>query len=234
MICPNCHLPAQAPALFCDHCGTPLEKSPVLPPAGTTCPTCYETTQPHQIFCDNCGSPLATTSPAPSRACPACQTPAAPDSTFCDHCGSPLETPPHPPATTIEPPPPAELPTAVSQPAPPTSSETTVFQPRLHIIATHKDLPFPAGKQQYTVGRDDPISNHFPDFDLTPHSGEQGGVSRRHAHISHDGQQFLLKDLNAINFTFINRRKIAPYVPHPLEDGDELRFGRVVVTFHLY
>jgi FHA domain-containing protein len=88
------------------------------------------------------------------------------------------------------------------------------------------------GKSEYLIGREDPVSNIYPDIDLTPHKGEDYGVSRSHAKIYDQGGQFLLEDLNSTNSTYVNRQKLAAKTPTPIKDGDELRFGKVEATFH--
>ncbi len=89
-----------------------------------------------------------------------------------------------------------------------------------------------AGKSEVLIGREDAASNIFPDIDLTPHGGEEGGVSRMHARLFINGEQYLIEDQNSTNFTFVNRQKLAPKTPTPIKDGDEVRLGRVVLTFH--
>lgn len=208
-------------------------------PAGDTCPTCFEAIESNQVFCDNCGTRLSDNlllteieQPVPDITCPSCGTSAPPDSTFCDNCGTRLAEAVL--ETYIEEPimeEPSGIDTAIGL-----TGQKTVIEPalpRLHVVATHKDLLFPAGKDQFLIGRNDPIRGYYPDFDLTPHGGEQGGVSRRHARIWRDGANYHLEDLNAVNYTFINRRKIAPYAKHLLNSGDELRFGRVVLNFYV-
>ncbi|HUY77554.1 MAG TPA: FHA domain-containing protein, partial [Ktedonobacterales bacterium] len=88
-----------------------------------------------------------------------------------------------------------------------------------------------SGKTEALIGREDPISNIYPDVDLTPHGGEEGGVSRMHAKLYIQGGQYLLEDLNSTNFTFVNRQKLAPKTPTAIKDGDEVRFGRVITKF---
>lgn len=88
-----------------------------------------------------------------------------------------------------------------------------------------------AGKSEVLIGREDPISNIYPDIDLTPHGGEEGGVSRLHAKLFINSGQYLVEDQNSTNFTFINRQKLAPKTPTPIKDGDELRLGRVIMKF---
>jgi pSer/pThr/pTyr-binding forkhead associated (FHA) protein len=81
------------------------------------------------------------------------------------------------------------------------------------------------------IGREDAVSNIVPDVDLAPHGGEEGGVGRRHARITFSNGQYLIEDLNSINFTFVNKQKIAPKTPTPIKNGDEVRLGRVVLKF---
>jgi pSer/pThr/pTyr-binding forkhead associated (FHA) protein len=87
------------------------------------------------------------------------------------------------------------------------------------------------GKSEFLIGREDPVSNIYPDIDLTPHKGEEHGVSRMHAKIYAQGSQFLLEDLNSTNATYLNRQKLAAKTPTPIKDGDEIRFGKVEATF---
>jgi len=86
------------------------------------------------------------------------------------------------------------------------------------------------GKSEFIIGREDPVSDIFPG-DLTPHGGEEGGVSRLHAKVYAHGEQFLIEDQNSTNYTFLNRQKLEPNAPTPLKDGDELRLGRVILQF---
>ncbi|HKB48970.1 MAG TPA: FHA domain-containing protein, partial [Ktedonobacterales bacterium] len=88
-----------------------------------------------------------------------------------------------------------------------------------------------AGKTEIVIGREDPVSNIYPDVDLTPHGGEEGGVSRLHAKLFVTSGQYLIEDQNSTNFTFVNRQKLAPKTPTPVKDGDEIRLGRVIMKF---
>ena len=88
-----------------------------------------------------------------------------------------------------------------------------------------------AGKSEVVIGREDPVSNIYPDVDLTAHGGEEGGVSRLHAKLYVQGNQYLIEDQNSTNFTFLNRQKLTPKTPTPVKDGDEIRLGRVILTF---
>jgi pSer/pThr/pTyr-binding forkhead associated (FHA) protein len=129
--------------------------------------------------------------------------------------------------------------TASATPAAPTVSPapvaTTATAPstataRLIVEADNQEFDL-SGKDNIFVGREDAVSNIFPDVDLTPHGGEEGGVSRQHARIFLENGQYMLEDENSTNYTFLNRQKLAPKTPTPLHDNDEIRLGRVLLRF---
>jgi hypothetical protein len=55
-------------------------------------------------------------------------------------------------------------------------------------------------------------------------------VSRRHARISFDGSNFIIKDLGSKNGTFVNGKRVGECV---LEDGDEITLGNIRLLFRL-
>jgi pSer/pThr/pTyr-binding forkhead associated (FHA) protein len=69
-----------------------------------------------------------------------------------------------------------------------------------------------------TVGRN-PDSHLFLD-DVT--------VSRHHARVIRDAAGFLIEDLNSLNGTYVNRRRVER---HHLSDGDELQIGKFKLSF---
>ena len=101
---------------------------------------------------------------------------------------------------------------------------------RLELILGGGEIPLPA-KAELLVGREDPVSGIYPDVDLTPHGGEEGGVSRRHARIVVDGDNYFVVDLDSTNFTFVNKQKLTPGTQQQVQPGEEIRFGRVAVVF---
>ena len=141
-------------------------------------------------------------------------------SAFCDECGEQLgaatytATPAD--ASTVTMPPPAT---------------PVAGAPKLVVQADNTTFDL-AGKNEVVLGREDPVSNIYPDIDLTPHGGEEGGVSRLHAKLLLNDSQYLIEDQNSTNFTFVNKQKLAPKTPTAVKDGDEIRLGRVVLTFH--
>jgi pSer/pThr/pTyr-binding forkhead associated (FHA) protein len=107
-----------------------------------------------------------------------------------------------------------------------------IAQCGLAVQDTNVRLPFPPGKTELVVGREDPVSGIFPAIDLTDHGGDEGGVSRKHARIFIQGIQVFIEDLNSTNYTYVNQQKLAPEHPHQLNDGDEIRLGRVKLDFY--
>jgi FHA domain/zinc-ribbon domain len=73
--------------------------------------------------------------------------------------------------------------------------------------------------ERTTIGRS-PDNDVFLD-DVT--------VSRKHAVLAQDGNQFLIEDLGSLNGTFVNRRRIES--PTRLETGDEVQIGKYRLSF---
>jgi len=110
------------------------------------------------------------------------------------------------------------------------TATATAVAPRLVVQADNASFDL-AGKSEVVIGREDPVSSIYPDVDLTAHGGEEGGVSRLHAKLFINGNQYSVEDQNSTNFTFVNRQKLTPKTPTPVKDGDEIRLGRVILTF---
>lgn len=235
--CTNCGAPRVSGAAFCENCGEPLRELPPAKPEGIICPNCGTHAALSQSFCDFCGTALTLARQAPAASppgvqpiiCAKCGHQPILGASFCDRCGTPIQVsdvPSNaPPAgTTLD---------ISSDPVQETTSQAmgTPVAPRLVVQPSKTALPFPANKNEIIIGREDPISSHFPDVELGAYGGDDGGVSRRHARITIHGDQLLLEDLESINFTFINKQKLEPGSPRMLHDGDELRFGRVVTIF---
>lgn len=100
------------------------------------------------------------------------------------------------------------------------------------LVLTSKDgskLDIPA-KDEVVIGRDDPVSEVFPDLDLTDLGGMDSGVSRKHAIIHRTGAEYTIEDLESTNGTYVNKKRIQPHVPQAIKAGDELRFGKLALA----
>jgi hypothetical protein len=83
------------------------------------------------------------------------------------------------------------------------------------------------------IGRVDPTSTVFPEVDLTNDEDAMKSVSRRHARIFLRDNAVNLEDLGSVNGTHLNGRKLDPYMPEILHDGDILQLGRVAIEVNL-
>jgi hypothetical protein len=188
-------------------------------------------------FCDECGEPLNAATPQPSTVAPA-HAPAATDTqtclscgavnptgeAFCSNCGVSLLGAP----VAVNQEPATSIPASANQHA--SAVPSNALQARLIVEGDNQEFDL-SGKDTIVIGREDAVSNIFPDIDLTPHGGEEGGVSRLHARIFFDSGQYMLEDENSTNFTFLNRQRLAAKTPTLLHDNDEVRFGRVMMRF---
>jgi uncharacterized OB-fold protein len=197
---------------------------------GIKCPQCGTENLEGALFCDECGASLsdvgveaekAEATPveveqpqelpqvAVGKACPSCGHINPEDARFCENCGSALEE-----EIKVTPPPP-----------------TVVTAKLVTADGVEIELDF-GSKSELLIGRADPVSRVFPDVDLTPHGGYEAGVSRRHCIIRYSGGKFTVEDLESTNGTKLNGKFIPPKVPQPLNDGDELVLGALVLKFH--
>jgi hypothetical protein len=202
-------------------------------------------------FCDECGEPLAaaapaaaasavsvaaapapTAAPAPGGvACPSCGSINAPGEAFCSNCGVSLIGAPNAAASPASPAIVAAPDvSAAPAPAPAPAEAPAALSARLIVEADNQEFDI-SGKDTILIGREDAVSNIYPDVDLTPHGGEEGGVSRMHARIFVENGQYMLEDENSTNFTFLNRQRLSGKTPTPLHDNDEIRLGRVLLRF---
>jgi serine/threonine-protein kinase len=135
----------------------------------------------------------------------------AADDIFCAHCGS-------------------------RQPMGSTDSGSILAQARATaklIVAgtTELDASFLLQKDSNLVGRTDPLSNIFPEVDLSRFD-PQTKVSRRHARIWREGEAFMVEDLGSVNGTVINDMiRLEPRQPRALDSGDRIRMGETTLHF---
>ena len=179
------------------------------------CPNCSSNVLPGADYCDSCGHAMAAP-PAAAAAggktrrdneCSNCRTVNPAGALFCENCGSPL----------------------VSAPA---AIRAANLRGKLVVQPGGVSLALPAQKAEIIIGREDPVSNNFPEIDLTLLGGVEGGVSRRHARLFLQNGELHVEDLNSVNHTFLNRQKVPPGQSARLNSGDELRLGRLVLVYY--
>lgn len=148
-------------------------------------------------------------------ACPKCGVESRNDSNFCSRCGSRL-TPSDPAETTITYGPTDREELEPESPRRQSLRETTVLMIRAGGGMEGETTALDA--DVVTIGRS-PHSDLFLD-DVT--------VSRHHARIIKDEAGYMVEDLNSLNGTYVNRRRIER---HRLSDGDELQIGKFKLAF---
>ncbi len=141
--------------------------------------------------------------------CKECQMENIEGALFCEECGAQLEAA-------------GEMKDSASGPA----AAGTV------LVLTSPDgsrVDIPA-KDEVVIGREDPISEVFPDVDLTGLGGMEQGVSRKHAVIHRAAAGCTVEDMGSTNGTYVNKKRIQPHVPQAIKPGDEVRFGKLALS----
>jgi serine/threonine-protein kinase len=92
-------------------------------------------------------------------------------------------------------------------------------------------------KEDNLVGRRDPMSNIFPEVDLSKFD-PQTKISRRHARIWRQGSEFMVEDLGSSNGTYIlpvvrDTMRLQPHQPQLLTNGDKIKLGDTTLHFIL-
>lgn len=163
-----------------------------------------------------------------------CHTQQLDGAIFCSECGASLITQGQRRETTTSlgqkagASPPPSAPSVV--PAPASPDITQGF--RLVILNSGHRLELQS-EQDMVVGRRDESRGILPDIDLTDYGGYDAGVSRRHAIISVRKGHCTLEDLGSANGTSINNRRVLPNQPVVLSDGDELKFGTLLLRVEM-
>jgi pSer/pThr/pTyr-binding forkhead associated (FHA) protein len=85
------------------------------------------------------------------------------------------------------------------------------------------------GNQKVLLGRRDENTGFIPQIDLTRYYGTLMGVSRKHAEIILQDGRCWIKDLNSSNGTWVNEVRLAPGQDYPLNNGDQVRLGQLLL-----
>lgn len=99
----------------------------------------------------------------------------------------------------------------------------------LHLAEFKTCIPVARFTSNAVLGRSDPTSHHYPDIDLSPYAAHEKGVSRQHAVIYQAGQELLVKDMGGVNGTYLNGQRLTSHQLYPLNDGDNLILGKLVL-----
>lgn len=88
-------------------------------------------------------------------------------------------------------------------------------------LLTGETRSYPLDLPSALVGRGEGSNIHLDDF----------SISRRHARLTVDSGRLMVEDLASAAGTFINGERLTPNVRYLLDDGDQLRFGDLEVSY---
>ena len=157
--------------------------------------------------------------------CPFCQAEYPENTLFCDECGSCLLENHQKETVLLSV---GEVPWMESEASGARKGITSPLGLKLTILESGRDLEVPLTKE-VNIGRLDSAGAWFPKVDLTSDGGLEKGVSRYHAKITRRGRKVFIEDLGSINGTFLNRKKLTPYLSRTLNSGDELQLGTLIL-----
>jgi pSer/pThr/pTyr-binding forkhead associated (FHA) protein len=83
---------------------------------------------------------------------------------------------------------------------------------------------FPLTLKQITLGRNSATKNIINDIDLSSLDLKKI-ISRRHAMVELQNNEFYLHDLHSHNGSFLNGERVAPHKPQKLKSGDVIEIG---------
>ena len=116
-----------------------------------------------------------------------------------------------------------------AQPAEPAPTSTTNVLWGELTFSTGQHVELTQG--QSVVGRyDHDLGGDRPAVDLSDFQ-DADTVSRVHALLEHNGNNYTLTDLNSTNATRLNGKRLTPDQDTPINDGDTLQFGKISATF---
>lgn len=216
-----------------------------------TCPECGSVNPPESQYCGECGielskaegtsEPIAEKSAPPERppnprppkaaksATPAAEKPVPPKAEP-EPVAEPVVPPPEEKTPESPPPRPSVLasappPAAPSRPAPIAGTRLQLTQAFLVHTGTGERFELPIGRSLVYIGK--PNEELPPDIDVSP-LPHTDVVSRIHATISIEGEQYALEDAGSSNGTYLNGELIraGARFRRPLSAGDTLSLGK--------
>lgn len=94
----------------------------------------------------------------------------------------------------------------------------------IELMSTGRQIQLPS-IPEVRIGRLDAANDIFPDLDLAPNVQLGDGVSRLHCRIHQRGSTYLVEDIGSSNGTFLNGKRLTPYLLYPLEKGNTVRIN---------
>ena len=182
------------------------------------CPYCKTQMDELATVCPSCGRKPAAQQAA---VCPHCGSPNDSDDYFCGQCGAVLISRKSDEVLPWS----AEVAIAASHPDAPSAG------PYLVLTLDDTVLPLPP-TGEVVIGREDPVSDSYPEINLESFGAEKYGVSRLHARLILEQNEVFIEDLGSLNATFVNKRLVKPHSRQPVRHGDEIQLAGLTLVFH--
>ena len=99
----------------------------------------------------------------------------------------------------------------------------------LFVVHSNMTIPCDFATHNVTIGRGQPKDSPDGHIDLSDYGGREMGVSRLHARFIRTNVVLMLKDMGAMNGTFINGERLSPLKTYVVCDGDEIQFGSLTL-----
>lgn len=126
---------------------------------------------------------------------------------------------------------------SASSPIPQSVYNVQSITAKLHLLGTNDldSVTYNLEKDNNLIGRRDPMSNIFPEVDLSKYD-PQTKISRRHARLWREGDTFMVEDLGSSNGTvlltaFNEQLRLLPHQPRVIAHGDKIKIGDTTLHF---
>jgi hypothetical protein len=209
---------------FCEVCGEELpqpkaaavDASDLIP-----CPQCGELNPKDNVACEACGAELHPhATPAPIAPDAATAVPPAVVAAVVEDEATPFDALTEAAS--------APAPTAPAVPTAPAGGGLQAGKVKLVVEQGQTvGAQFVLGDPEMLVGREDEEEDIYPDIDLSDQ--DAGYVHRKHATLRFENGGLTVTHLGGANKTRINNKPVPDNVPTPVNLGDKLAFGKVVL-----
>ncbi len=103
----------------------------------------------------------------------------------------------------------------------------------LYVVSDPTPVLIPYRIQLRIILGRDMSTGDFVGINLSNHHAQVLGVSRQHCSIQILDEGCVAEDLSSTNGTWVNESRLVPQLPHPLQSGDLLRLGHLMIFFSL-
>ncbi|BAJ64629.1 MULTISPECIES: FHA domain-containing protein [Anaerolinea] len=101
-------------------------------------------------------------------------------------------------------------------------------------LQTEGGKKIPIKSRKTILGRNDPNNGIYVDIDISSLAEKPSIISREHAKIEQDENNFYLVDLKSKNGTKLNGQWLTPQQKYLLNDGDVIEFGKSAIKLKFF